>query len=46
MQCPGYAAVRAALPPFFQAMFLKQMTPQQALDGMMAKSKEILATSK
>jgi len=42
LQCPRYAEVRAALPPFFRAMFLKQMTPQQALEGMRAKARALI----
>jgi len=41
LQCPHFAEVRAAMPAFFQAMFLGQMTPQEAIDGMMEMSADI-----
>lgn len=42
LQCPHFYEVRTALPAFWQAMVLGKMTPKEALDGMMAKSKEIM----
>ena len=40
---PHYYEVRTAMPAFWQAMFLGQTTPQEAIDGLMEMSADVFS---
>lgn len=42
LACPGFGEVRVAQPPHWQAMFLGQETPEQALEALTAEAEFIL----